>query len=200
MSGKGKDSSPVVGVLAVQGDFEAHLIVLKRLNIESREVRSARDLDLVTHLIIPGGESTTIRRIITEEGYWDEIAGFEGPVMGTCMGSILMAKDIQNPERKGWGMIDMTIRRNAYGRQVHSFIDRGKIDISDQPFEMVFIRAPKIIQFGKEVKPIAWLNDEVTGVISGNKIALTFHPELTGSTVFHERLVGLDKGVNESNS
>jgi 5'-phosphate synthase pdxT subunit len=107
------------------------------------------------------------------------------------MGSILMADNIQSPDSKGWGMIEMTVRRNAYGRQINSFTAQGKIAFMEQSFEMVFIRAPKIVRYDNNVKPIAWLDDQVTGVISGNKMALTFHPELSGSTGLHEFFLGL---------
>jgi pyridoxal 5'-phosphate synthase pdxT subunit len=179
----------LVGVLAIQGDFQAHLDVLKMINVESREVRNLRDLAGVTHLIIPGGESTTIRKIAQFDGLWDKIGQFEGPVMGTCMGSILMAKKILDPDGTGWGMLDLTIRRNAYGRQVHSFTSTGRLAFDDEPFEMVFIRAPRFAELGKDVMPIAWLGDEVTGVVSGNKMALTFHPELTGNTILHRHFL-----------
>ena len=175
----------LVGVLAIQGDFQAHLDVLKTINVESREVRNLGDLTGVTHLIIPGGESTTIRKIAQTDGLWEKIGQFKGPVMGTCMGSILMAKKILDPDGDGWGMLDIAIRRNAYGRQVHSFTAIGRVTFDQEPFEMVFIRAPKFTEIGKNVKPVAWLHDEVTGVVSGNKMALTFHPELTGNAVFH---------------
>jgi pyridoxal 5'-phosphate synthase pdxT subunit len=181
----------LVGVLAIQGDFQAHLDILKAIGVESREVRNLRDMDGVSHLIIPGGESTTIMKIAQSNGLWERLAKFEGPVMGTCMGSILMAKQIQSPDAAGWGMLDLTIKRNAYGRQVHSFSALGKLTLDKNPFEMVFIRAPKIVGYSKDVKPIAWLGDEVTGVLSGNKLALTFHPELTGSTILHQYFMGL---------
>lgn len=192
MTGDNKaDRKPLVGVLAIQGDFEAHISVLKKLGVQSREIRESRDLINITHLIIPGGESTAISLVAKADGYWNKLARFKGPVMGTCMGSILMASEIENPQMEGWGMLDIAIRRNAYGRQVHSFTAFGKVEFSDKPFEMVFIRAPRIINMGKKVKPIAWLNEEITGVISKNKIALTFHPELSDNTGFHEMLLGL---------
>ncbi len=181
----------LVGVLAIQGDFQAHLSLLDKLGVSSRELRNLSDLDEVTHLIVPGGESTTIRKVAEGNGLWDPLRNFKGPVMGTCMGSILMARKIQVPDGDGWGMIDMVIKRNAYGRQINSFVAPGKIALLDKPFEMVFIRAPKIVEIGANVKPIAWLGDEITGVISGNKLALTFHPELSGSVRLHEYFLGL---------
>ena len=181
----------LVGVLAIQGDFQAHLNVLHQLGAASRELRMLSDLDGITHLIVPGGESTTIKKVAEGNGLWDLLGNFKGPVMGTCMGSILMAKKIQVPDGDGWGMIDMVIRRNAYGRQINSFVSPGRITFQEEPLEMVFIRAPKIVEIGANVKPIAWLGKEITGVIAGNKLALTFHPELSGSVKLHEYFLGL---------
>jgi 5'-phosphate synthase pdxT subunit len=181
----------VVGILAIQGDFQAHSHILNAIGVEQREVRNSSDLYGVSHLIVPGGESTTIRRVTLLDGLWDRLANFKGPVMGTCMGCILMADTIQDPDSTGWGMLDIIVRRNAYGRQINSFSAVGKIDFHIEPFNMVFIRAPRIIKIGGNVRPIAWLDDEVTGVIAGNKLALTFHPELSGSTILHEYFLGL---------
>jgi pyridoxal 5'-phosphate synthase pdxT subunit len=183
--------SAVVGVLAIQGDFQAHLDVLSSLAFEAREVRNPLDLQKVSHLIIPGGESTTIRKVAMQNGLWEPLKTFAGPVLGTCMGSIMMARKIITPDSDGWGMIDMTIKRNAYGRQINSFTAFGRLSFLDSPFEMVFIRAPKIAQSGSNVEAIAWLGDEVTGVRSGNKVALTFHPELSGSNALHKYFLEL---------
>jgi 5'-phosphate synthase pdxT subunit len=154
-------------------------------------VRNSFDLNGITHLIVPGGESTTIRRVAQVDGFWDRLASFKGPVMGTCMGCILMSDMIQEPDSRGWGMLDITVRRNAHGRQISSFTASGKVDFLKEPFSMVFIRAPKIIRFGGNVKPIAWFDDEITGVISGNKMAFTFHPELSGNRELHEYFLKL---------
>jgi 5'-phosphate synthase pdxT subunit len=181
----------LIGVLAIQGDFRAHMNMLKRIGVKCREVRSGADMEGITHLIFPGGESTTIRRVAGSNGLWDKLSGFEGPVMGTCMGSVIMASRIESPEDQALGMIDMTIKRNAYGRQINSFSAEGKMAFLDKPFEMVFIRAPKIVKTGEKVEPIAWLGDEITGVRSGNKIAFTFHPELTDNMKPHEFFVNL---------
>jgi 5'-phosphate synthase pdxT subunit len=181
----------LIGVLAIQGDFEAHLKVFRKLSVAHKEIRTADDFSGVTHMVIPGGESTTIRKVAKSEGFWDRLASFEGPVMGTCMGSVLMAKEIESPAADGWGMLDITVKRNAYGRQINSFAANGKTAISDDPLEMVFIRAPKFIRIGQDVKPVAWLGDEITGVVAGNKLALAFHPELSESSLFHEYFLGL---------
>jgi len=181
----------VVGVLAIQGDYQAHAAVLEKLKIECREVRNSNDLNIISHLIVPGGETTTIRQVTQHDGLWEKLSTFPRPVMGTCMGCILMADIVQDPDSRGWGMLDITIRRNAYGRQINSFTSDGKVEFIDEPFNMVFIRAPRIIRYTNSVKPIAWLDDEVTGVIAGNKMALTFHPELSRSTKLHEYFLEL---------
>lgn len=183
--------SKLTGILAIQGDFQAHINALMAIGAEYREIRNSKDLEGVSNLIVPGGESTTISKIAKYNGLWEKLSQFDGPVMGTCMGSILMADTIEASKSKGWGMIDMSIRRNAYGRQVHSFTALGKIAFINGPFEMIFIRAPRIIQYDKNVKPIAWLDKEVVGVISGNKLALTFHPELSGNSKVHEYFLNL---------
>ena len=181
----------LVGVLAIQGDYEAHIRIFNKLSAAYKEIRTEKDLSGVTHLVIPGGESTTIRKVARTERFWDKLAFFKGPVMGTCMGSILMAREIEGPREEGWGMLDITAERNAYGRQINSFSAEGKIWLSDEPFEMVFIRAPKFTRLGNGVEPIAWMGDEITGVISGNKMALAFHPELTDDSRIHEYFLTL---------
>ena len=174
----------IIGVLAIQGDFQVHRAMLSKIDIESREIRLAGDLDCITHLIIPGGESTTIRKVAKQNGLWSRLAAFDGPVMGTCMGSILMGKLTEAEE--SLGMIDMEVRRNAYGRQINSFTADGRVKFIDDPFNMVFIRAPKIVEIGETVEPIAWLKDEITGVVSGNRMAVTFHPELSDNADVHK--------------
>lgn len=181
----------VVGVLAIQGDFQAHIATLERIGIDYKEIRTGNDLVGITHLIVPGGESTTIRKISKSNGLWQKLARFEGPVMGTCMGSVIMAQEIEAPKDEALGLLDMTVRRNAYGRQINSFAADGRIKFLNEPFEMVFIRAPKITRMGKDVEPIAWLGDDITGVMAGNKIAFTFHPELSDSVKIHEFFTGL---------
>ena len=160
--------------------------MLTRIGVNWQEVRTACDLTSITHLIVPGGESTAVRTIGMDTGLWRKLADFQGPVMGTCMGSILMAREALSPPSQGFGMLDITVERNAYGRQIHSFSSQGSLDFSDEPFEMIFIRAPKVVRIADSVKPIAWLNGEVTGVLCGNKMALTFHPELSDDTCVHE--------------
>jgi 5'-phosphate synthase pdxT subunit len=180
-----------VGVLAIQGGYQSHIDMLKKIGVKSCEIRTTDDLESVTHLIIPGGETTTIQKVIRNNGIWNHLTGFKGPVMGTCMGSILMASEIQEPKAEGFSMLDIAVKRNAYGRQINSFIAEGKTEFSEKPFEMVFIRAPKIVRIGENIRPIAWLDDEVTGVMAGNKIAVTFHPELSNDMSIHKFFVSL---------
>ena len=181
----------LVGVLAIQGDFEAHIKLFKKAGVAYKKIRSKEDLSGVTHLVVPGGESTTIRKVAKTEEFWNKLATFKGPVMGTCMGSILMAKEIESPPGEGWGMLDISAQRNAYGRQINSFTAEGKTTLEGGPFEMVFIRAPKFTRIGNGVKPLAWMGEEITGVISGNKLALSFHPELTEDSRFHDYFLNL---------
>lgn len=182
----------IIGILAIQGDFQAHKVMISKIGIENREIRKSGDLEGITHLIIPGGETTTFRKVSTQNGLWDGIGSFEGPIMGTCMGSIIMSARSDEPSGGTLGLIDMKIKRNAYGRQINSFVDKGKIAFSEKPFEMIFIRAPRIISYGPDVEPVAWLGDEVTGVRRGNRLAVTFHPELSGSIEVHKYFVGLN--------
>jgi 5'-phosphate synthase pdxT subunit len=181
----------LVGILAIQGGYQAHINMLKKIGVKSREVRTSGDLADITHLIIPGGETTTINKVIRHNGIWNQLTDFKGPVLGTCMGSIMMASEIQEPKADGFSMLDIVVSRNAYGRQVNSFVANGRVEFSDKPFEMVFIRAPKILKIGDNVQPIAWLDDEVTGVMAGNKIAVTFHPELSDDVRIHKYFVSL---------
>jgi 5'-phosphate synthase pdxT subunit len=185
-------NNKVIGVLAIQGDFQAHKVMLSGMAADIREVRRTPDLDGITHLIIPGGESTTIRKVAKQNGLWTELATFKGPVMGTCMGSIVMARQSGPRDEETLGLIDMRVERNAYGRQINSFTADGEVEFADGPFEMVFIRAPKIIKTGRGVEAIARMGHEITGVKSGNRIAFTFHPELTDDDRIHRYFLELD--------
>ena len=136
-----------IGVLAIQGDFAAHLRVLKRMDVRATEIRRAADLEAVDGLIIPGGESTAILNFIHEDNLAESIADFTvagKPIFGTCAGAILLARDVYNPAQPSLGLIDIAIERNAYGRQVDSFIAEIETTLDGGPFEAVFIRAPRI--------------------------------------------------------
>lgn len=171
-----------IGVLAIQGDFAAHARALARIGVDAIEVRRAAELRQVNGLIIPGGESTTMLKFITDENLATPIMGFAkagNPVFGTCAGAILLAREVINPSQPSLGLIDITIERNAYGRQVDSFISEVETNLKGGPMEAVFIRAPRIRRTGNGVSVLASIYDEPVFVREGNILAATFHPELT---------------------
>lgn len=171
------------GVLALQGDFSLHIKMLNSLGVESREVRKVEDLKELTHLIIPGGESTTLLNFFQNENWFEPLKEFskKSKVMGTCAGAIILAKEVENPQQKSLGIIPMKIRRNGYGRQVDSFIQKiEEHSFGKKPIEGVFIRAPRIINIEEGVKVLAEINGEPVAVEYKNALALTFHPEVSG--------------------
>jgi 5'-phosphate synthase pdxT subunit len=172
-----------VGVLALQGDFEAHRRRLAELGARPFLVRGARELDDADALVIPGGESTTFVKLLGDDGF-EALRAFvsEKPVFGTCAGAILLACALENSPQRTLGAIDIRVRRNAYGRQLDSSIRRGLF--RGTPMEMVFIRAPKIVSFG-DVEVLATDGDDVVAVRQGHVMAATFHPELTDDTRMH---------------
>lgn len=178
----------VIGVLAIQGDFVAHARALRRVGVEVTEVRRTDDLRRVDGLIIPGGESTTMLKFIAEEDLTNPIVAFarEGkPVFGTCAGTILLAREVSNPRQASLDLIDIEVERNAYGRQVDSFIADTDTAIEGGPLEAVFIRAPRIRRVGPNVEVLANLDGEPVLVREGNRLAATFHPELTDDQRVH---------------
>jgi 5'-phosphate synthase pdxT subunit len=181
-----------VGVLAIQGDFAAHARVLRRLGVDAVEVRRADGLEVAQALIIPGGESTTMLRFIEEEGLAGPITAFarQGrPILGTCAGAILLAREVYNPAQASLGLIDISVERNGYGRQVDSFIANVETAVAGGPLEAVFIRAPKIERVGPAVEVLATLDGEPVLVRVSNVLAATFHPELTEDDRIHRLLV-----------
>jgi pyridoxal 5'-phosphate synthase pdxT subunit len=186
-----------IGILAVQGDFEAHARMLSNIGVESVEVRTSEDLADCDGLILPGGESTTQLQFLQEEGLDNAIREFaeEGKaIFGTCAGAILLATDVKNPKQDSLGLLNMTVLRNGYGRQVHSDVVRGKTTLRKEPLEMVFIRGPVIERVGKDVNVLAEYASKPALVQKGNVMAAAFHPELTDDTVVHRHfleLVGL---------
>jgi len=173
-----------VGVLALQGDFDAHRRRLAQLGAEVFLVRDARELDGADALVIPGGESTAILELLGDGGL-DALRRFaaERPVFGTCAGAILLARDLENAPQPTLGALDIRIRRNGYGRQLDSSIRRGTFQ--GTPMEMVFIRAPKIVAVGDGVEVLAKEGEDVVAVRQGHVVAATFHPELTDDTRMH---------------
>jgi pyridoxal 5'-phosphate synthase pdxT subunit len=173
-----------IGVLALQGNFREHAAMLRRLGADVLEVRKPEQLDALDGLVIPGGESTAIMRLIRLYGLEEAIRRFEEPVFGTCAGLILL-------DREHLGLVDLVVRRNAYGRQVASFETDLELADEDEPLRGVFIRAPRIAETGPEVEVLAELDGEPVLVRHGRFLAATFHPELTGDTRVHERFLEL---------
>ena len=174
-----------VGVLALQGDFDAHRRRLAELGAEAVLVRDARELDGADALVIPGGESTTFLKLLGDDGV-AALRRFvaEKPTFGTCAGAILLARDVENPpSQRTLAALDVRIRRNAYGRQLESSIRRG--EFQGTPMEMVFIRAPKFAALGDGVEVLAKEGDEVVAVRQGHVLAATFHPELSDDVRMH---------------
>ena len=179
-----------VGVLAIQGDFDAHRRRLEELGAEVVLVRKSEQLDEIDALVIPGGESTTFLKVLGEKGF-EKLGNFvrTKPSFGTCAGAIMLATQVENPAQKGLGAMDMTVRRNAYGRQIDSFIAPSSavaaVEGSGGPLEMVFIRAPKIAKVGPGVEVLARQGDDPVLVRQGNALAATFHPELSDDSRVH---------------
>lgn len=188
------DSGPLIGVLAVQGDFAEHIEALSRIGVASREVRLPGDLDGVDALIIPGGESTAIARLIDMYALREplERLGRAGlPIWGTCAGAIMIAREATDLDRPTLGLMDITVRRNAFGRQVDSFEADLLVEaFGGPPVHAVFIRAPWIERAGAAVETLATLDDgTIVAAREGSLLATSFHPELTGDTRFHELLL-----------
>jgi pyridoxal 5'-phosphate synthase pdxT subunit len=168
-----------VGILALQGDYFEHGRVLKKLGHKFIYVKTSDELAQVGSLILPGGESTTMRKLAKENGLWDKLKNFKGSILGTCAGIILLAKEITGQSEDSLGLLDVAIARNAYGSQVNSFDAIGKYIPKDKDIEMVFIRAPQIARVGERCKIIAEYDGKPVGIQQGKIIGLTFHPELS---------------------
>jgi pyridoxal 5'-phosphate synthase pdxT subunit len=179
-----------IGVLALQGDFDAHRRRLEELGAEVVLVKKPEQLDEIDGLVIPGGESGTFLKLLGEAGF-AKLKDFvlSKPTFGTCAGAILLAKDVENPAQVGLGALDIGIRRNAYGRQLDSSIRTGRL--GDDPMEMVFIRAPKIERVGNGVKVVATESGDPVAVSQGKVMAATFHPELSDDTRMHAAFLDL---------
>ena len=181
-----------IGVLALQGDFDAHRKRLEELGAEVVLVRKPEQLDEVNALIIPGGESSTFLKLLGEKGF-EKLKQFVRvkPTFGTCAGAILLADQVENPHQPGLGALDITVRRNAYGRQIDSSIREGETTLGADPLEMVFIRAPKIERVGREVEVLAREGNDPVLVRQGKAMAATFHPELSQDTRIHQAFLDL---------
>jgi pyridoxal 5'-phosphate synthase pdxT subunit len=192
---------PRIGVLAIQGDFAAHMATLREAGAEVYEVRKAAELRQVDGLVIPGGESTTLLKFILNPdlGYLEAFQEFHQagkPLFGTCAGLILVAKDVLNPAQFSFGFIDVEVERNSYGRQKESFETVGEsyLEGTAKPLKMVFIRAPRITRLGAQVDLLATCHEEPVMARQGNILVATFHPELTGDLTVHRYFLEMAKG------
>jgi 5'-phosphate synthase pdxT subunit len=182
-----------IGVLAVQGNFREHLTMLERLGVETREVRKPEQLEGLDGLVIPGGESTAIGRLIRLYGLEEAIADFQRPLFGTCAGMILLSREAVDgvPDQPLLGRVDASVRRNGYGRQVWSFEADLDLPGGGPPLRGVFIRAPKVVEVGPEVEVLAELDGDPVLVRQGDVLLAAFHPELTNDTRVHELFVDM---------
>lgn len=182
----------IIGVSGIQGDFREHKWMIEKLGHESYVVRTPEDLEKVDGLIIPGGESTTMIRIMKRIGLFEKLKEkiLNGlPVYGTCAGLIVLAKEIENYPQESLGVIDIKVMRNAYGRQVDSFNEMVEIKGFDKPFKAIFIRAPRVDAWGPEVEILSTLNNHPIMLRQKNVLVTSFHPELTDDTRVHEYFI-----------
>jgi len=182
-----------VGILAIQGDVDAHRRTLERLGVETARVRGEKDLDAIAALILPGGESTTLSKGLTRVGLYEPIRAFAQagrPILGTCAGAVLLAREVENHPVPSLGLLDVVAVRNAYGTQVDSFAAFAESETLPE-LRCVFIRAPQLRRPGPQVEVLARVDGWPVLVRQGRILATTFHPELTDETRVHELLLGL---------
>src|SRR5262245_49821242 len=173
-----------IGVLAVQGNFREHVQMLRRLGVEAVEIRKPEQLEELDGLVVPGGESTTFMRLMRLYGLDEALRRFQGPVLGTCAGMIVLDRD-------HLGLVDVAVDRNAYGRQVASFEADLELEGEERPLRGVFIRAPRVRAAGPNVEVVAELDGEPVALRDGRFVVAAFHPELTDDTRIHERFLDL---------
>ncbi len=186
-----------IGILAVQGDYEAHARMLQRLGADYILVRTPQDAAQVDAMILPGGESTTMLKFLKEEGLEAALRALDArgvPFFGTCAGAILLAREVRAPAQESLGLADLVITRNAYGRQLSSEVRSAPSQLKSEPLEMVFIRAPWIEEIGPGVEVLAREGGRPVLVRDGRILVSTFHPELTEDTTVHEYFLKLAAG------
>ena len=187
-----------IGILALQGNFHRHKLLLDQLGIKSIYVRYASDLDDVNGLIIPGGESTTMTKLLDYSGLFKPIISFaeKNPVLGTCAGLIMMANNVKDDRVNTFNLLNIDVERNALGKQINSSIETLEVNYNNfqKNINVTFIRSPKIIRYGNEVSILAYHKDIPCAVKSGKHIGLSFHPELNGVSIFHE--IAFNKLIN----
>ena len=177
---------PLVGVLALQGDFEAHRSALAARGVDSVEVRTPAELEGVTALVLPGGESTTMLKLMESTGLADRLAALVrdgAPVLATCAGVILLAREVSHPAQRSLGLLDVGVERNAYGRQLESAVVELEVEpgagLEAPRLEGVFIRAPRVTDVGESIRVLARRGRDPVLLRQGNVLAATFHPELS---------------------
>jgi 5'-phosphate synthase pdxT subunit len=182
------DPRITIGVLALQGAFEVHARRLAELGAVATLVRKPDDLVNLDALVIPGGESTTFLKHLERAGFYDVLNAFvhTHPTFGTCAGCILLARDVENPTQASFGVLDITVQRNAYGRQNDSAILTTETALPGGPLEQVFIRAPRITRLGPGIETLATRDGSPTLIRQGSLLAATFHPELTDDLRVHQ--------------
>jgi pyridoxal 5'-phosphate synthase pdxT subunit len=182
-----------IGVLALQGAYDAHAKALTALGVTAKLVRTPAELEGLAGLIIPGGESTTFLKFLERGGFLDALQSFVAttPTFGTCAGAILLAKNVENPTQKSLAVLDITVERNAYGRQIDSTILTAPTKLEGGPLEMVFIRAPRITRTGAKVETLASRDGFPVLVREGHLLAATFHPELSDDLRVHQTFLDL---------
>jgi 5'-phosphate synthase pdxT subunit len=188
-----ENPTPRVGVLAIQGDFAAHATALREAGAEPVLVRKPEELASIDGLILPGGESTTFLRFLERDGFLAALENFvrTKPTFGTCAGCILLAKEVTRPAQQSLGVLDVTVERNAYGRQIDSVIEMSPTALEGGPMELVYIRAPRIVKTGPGVEILAARDGFPVLVEQGHILAATFHPELSTDRRIHQRFVDL---------
>ena len=177
----------VVGILSLQGCVEPHAVHLRKLGAEVRYVKKPQDLVGIQALVLPGGESTTMLKLAKQFDLWQPLKEARVPYWGICAGSILMAKSVENPAQESLGVMDVSVRRNAYGRQLDSF--QQQLETDSGPQQAVFIRAPKFLAWGSGVTVRGRLRGDAVYLDDGRHFATAFHPELTDNSFFHEQLL-----------
>ncbi len=183
----------LIGVLALQGAYQAHVATLESLGARTRLVRVPAELDGLDGLVMPGGESTTMLKFLDRNGFFDILKEFvqTKPTFGTCAGAILLARNVTNPAQRSLDALDITVERNAYGRQIDSTILTAETSLPGGPLEMVFIRAPRIAATGPGVEVLARRNGDATLVRAGHLMAATFHPELSTDPRVHQSFLDM---------
>lgn len=191
-----QSSKPLIGVLAIQGDYAAHAQALSETGAEPSEIRKPEQLAALDGLILPGGESTTILKFLEKHGFFEALEEYsrKRPIFGTCAGAILLAREVRNPAQRSLGILDAVVERNAYGRQIDSTILTAGTELPGGPLEMVFIRAPRIVSTGPGVQILASREGAPTLVRQGSVMAATFHPELSADRRVHQLFVEIVKG------